>query len=1076
MTPLVVYNASAGSGKTFTLATEYIKLLIENPQGYRNILAVTFTNKATEEMKMRILSQLYGIWKQLPDSVPYIKVVTEHLGISKELAAARAGEALANLMHNYSNFHVQTIDTFFQIILRNLARELELATNLRLALNDMQAETFAVDKLIASLDSSSIVLKWIINIIFTNIENDKNWNAIKDIKSFGYNIFNNAYRKESAALNDIISEKNFFDNYTKELNIVAAKAKQKMSEYAGLFEKSLADAGFTFNDLKSGMRGIAGYFRKLCSNDFSDKNCINKTLDKCLLSSQEWVTKTNPNRNEIIQLVETQLADILKSAENERAKLWKLYTSASVTLQYLSRLRLLNKIEKKMREINSDTNQFLLSDTQQLLHGMVNGSDTPFIFEKTGTRLEHIMIDEFQDTGSVQWQNFKILLEECMSGGNNINGKTIGNLIVGDVKQSIYRWRSGDWRLLNNIKGQFTSPEKQLTIRNLNTNYRSERNIVDFNNAFFSMAANNEYEKEKEINPDEAHELKDAYADVCQNVPDGKAANGIVEVSLLPRLAYQDNTLSETMSAVRRLLDSGANVNSIAILVRTKEHIPSIAEYFGSYGIKIVSDEAFRLGTSVAVCIIIDAVRYIYNNEDMLVKMRLIKNYQKYILKSSYTDTDLLFKKECSNDFLPCDYCNVIGELADMPLFDMVERIYKIFNIQELEDQSAYICTFYDCINKFIQEHPADIKGLLDEWDDNLCNKTIQSDDVNGIRILSIHKSKGLEFDSVIVPFCDWELEKRSKPVILWCKPSEEPFNRLPLVPVKYSGKLLETIYADEYRHEHMQNSVDNLNLLYVAFTRAAKNLFVIGKRDASNSRSTLIQECLPCLGDILPESIYNEDENGKITFSYGDIYICNEKKENASLNVFIQPQKPLDIKIETFDNITEFVQSNKSIDFINGNDDTDEQQQYIKIGNIMHYVFSCIKTKNDIDTVLRRLEFEGILNDSSLSVSQIRDMLDKRLSDERIAGWFAPHWKLFNECEILSLDKKTGALVKHRPDRVMTDGKKVIIVDFKFGRPKEEYHVQVRTYITLLRSMGYTDVQGFLWFVYTNKTEEVYI
>lgn len=1076
MTPLVVYNASAGSGKTFTLATEYIKLLIENPQSYRNILAVTFTNKATEEMKMRILSQLYGIWKQLPDSVAYTDVVTSHLGMSKEAVSSRAGEALANLMHNYSNFHVQTIDTFFQTILRNLARELELTTNLRLALNDKQAETFAVDRLIDSLESSSIVLKWVISIIFSNIDEDKNWNVIKDIKRFGYNIFNNVYRRESAALNNAISKKNFFDNYIKDLNAVAANAKQQMDGYAGMFEKRLADAGLNPDDLKNGSKGIAGYFRKLRSNDFSDAKCINKTLEKCLISPQEWATKTSARRNEIIQLAETQLVDILKSAENERAKMWKLYTSANVTLQYLSRLRLLNNIEKKMREINADTNQFLLSDTQLLLHGMINGSDTPFIFEKTGTRLEHIMIDEFQDTSTIQWQNFKILLEECMSGCNNTTAGTIGNLIVGDVKQSIYRWRSGDWRLLNNIKDQFSSPEEQLTIHTLNTNYRSERNIVDFNNAFFEAAANIEYEKEKEINSGEAHELKDAYADVCQNVPDSKPANGLVEVSLLPQLAYQENTLAEIMSAVTRLLNGGASTDSIAILVRTKKYIPAIAGYFGRYGIKIVSDEAFRLGASVAVCMIIDAIRYIYNSEDILVKARLIKNYQRYVAKVPYTDTDMFVKKSCSDDFLPSEYCNNIETLADMPLFDMVERIYKIFSIHNLEDQSAYICTFYDHIDAFIQEHPADIKGLLDEWDENICNKTIQSDDVNGIRILSIHKSKGLEFDHVIVPFCDWELEKRSIPVVLWCKPSEEPFDRLPVIPVKYSSKLLDTIYAGDYRHEHMQNSVDNLNLLYVAFTRAAKNLFVIGKRDARNSRSTLLQECLPCLGETLPGSVYNEDEEGKTTFSYGNIYICNDKKDRSSSNVFIQPQKPLSIKIETFSNVTEFVQSNKSRDFISGNDDKDERQQYIKAGNIMHYVFSCIKTKDDIDTVLQRLEFDGILNDTNLNVPQIRKMLNKLLSDERISGWFSPRWQLFNECEILSVDKTTGALVKHRPDRVMTDGSKMIVVDFKFGRPKDEYYSQVKTYMALLRSMGYTDVQGYLWFVYTNKIEEVNI
>ena len=242
MTPLVVYNASAGSGKTFTLATEYIKLLIENPQSYRSILAVTFTNKATEEMKMRILSQLYGIWKQLPDSAGYTAVVTGQLGISREYASKQAGKALSCLMHNYSYFHVQTIDTFFQGVLRNLSRELELTTNLRLALNDKQAETFAVDRLIESLDSSSIVLKWIISLVLDNINDDKGWNVIYDIKSFGKNIFNNVYRQESSVLNEKISERNFFEDYIKELNGIVFNVKRQMEAYADMFEKTLENA------------------------------------------------------------------------------------------------------------------------------------------------------------------------------------------------------------------------------------------------------------------------------------------------------------------------------------------------------------------------------------------------------------------------------------------------------------------------------------------------------------------------------------------------------------------------------------------------------------------------------------------------------------------------------------------------------------------------------------------------------------------------------------------------------------------------------------------------------------------
>lgn len=1077
MTPLVVYNASAGSGKTFTLATEYIKLLIENPQKYRNILAVTFTNKATEEMKTRILSQLYGIWKLLPDSTGYIDVVTKQLDISKEHASEQAGKALSNLLHNYSYFQVQTIDTFFQGVLRNLARELELNTNLHLALNDKQAEMFAVDRLIESLDSTSVVLKWIISLILNNIDEDKGWNVISDIKSFGRNIFNNVYKQESNGLNEKISGKNFFEDYIKELNITAATAIQRMTYYADLFEKTLKNAGLVPENLKGGTKGIAGYFRKLRGNDFSDDKCINKTLDKCLASTQEWASKTSPYRDVILSLADTRLMDILRSAENERGKQWKLYLSASVTLQYLSQLRLLNNIEKKMREINADTNQFLLSDTQQLLHELINDTDSPFIFEKIGTRIEHIMIDEFQDTSSIQWQNFKILLEECMSNsvGRENNG-TVNNLIVGDVKQSIYRWRSGDWRLLNGIERQFCSPKEQLTIRTLNTNYRSERNVIDFNNAFFNIAVEIEYNNERKINEKESHELKEAYADVIQTVPQEKQSYGMAEITMLPQFDYQEQTLSNVKTRIINLIDKGICVNDIAILVRTKKYIPVIAEYFSDTDIKIVSDEAFKIGSSVAVCIIINALKYLNNPEDILTKATLIKNYNNFVLKASQTDSDMFITNDTGDSLLPEEYAKNMETLLDMPLFDLIERIYHIFKLKTLEEQSAYICSFYDCVNNFIKDNPADINGLINEWEENIKSKTIQSDDVNGVRIISIHKSKGLEFDNVIIPFCDWEIEKHRLADTLWCKPSVAPFNKLPVIPVKYSSKLLDTIYADDYRHEHMQNNVDNLNLLYVAFTRACKNLFVIGKLDAKNSRSTLLQECLPKLHETLPLSSIKEYEDGTTTFSYGELYIKEKKEKRSTTNVFMHPQIPLVIKIESFDNPVKFMQSNKSREFIDSNTDTTDRYEYIKAGNIMHNIFSRIRTKDDIDSVLRQMEFEGVLNDIDIPANKVRDMLIKRLADKRVAEWFSARWELFNECEILSYDRRTGTVIRRRPDRVMTDGIQMIVVDFKFGNPKEEYFKQVDEYMHLLSSMGYTNIRGYLWFVYTNNILEVNI
>ena len=415
--PLTVYKASAGSGKTFTLATEYIRLLVENPQSYRNILAVTFTNKATEEMKMRILSQLYGIWKELPESDNYLANIQERTGLEPRIIRERSGMALSNLTHNYNYFRVETIDTFFQSVLRNMARELDLTTNLRIGLNDYQVEELAVDQLIEDLTTTDVMLQWILKYIMENISDDKTWNVITQIKKFGQNIFKDYYKEVSTTLNQKMSEEGFFDNYTTRLRELRKAAEEHMMEIGESFFDTLESEGIAIDDLSNKQRGIASFFNKIRRGDF-DPGIVNTTVTNHLVNPEKWCAKTHPKREQIIQLAETTLGDILRYAVDAREQQWKIYQSANLTLRHLNQLRLLSSIEQKVRELNETDNRFLLSDTQQLLHSLIDGSDSPFIFEKIGTQLEHVMIDEFQDTSTIQWQNFKVLLAETMSHEN----------------------------------------------------------------------------------------------------------------------------------------------------------------------------------------------------------------------------------------------------------------------------------------------------------------------------------------------------------------------------------------------------------------------------------------------------------------------------------------------------------------------------------------------------------------------------------------------------------------------------------------------------------------------------------
>ena len=481
---LLVYKASAGSGKTFTLAVEYIKHLILNPRAYRQILAVTFTNKATAEMKERILQQLYGIWLSDPASEPYLNRIREDLrqkNLSDSDIRWAAGTALQYMLHDYSRFRVETIDSFFQSVMRNLARELELSPNLNIELNNADVLSDAVDSLIEKLTPSSPVLAWLLDYINERIADDKRWNVSDEIKRFGWNIFDEGYIERGEGLRQQLKEPDIIKLYRNVLREMETEALEQMKSFYDQFIGELESHALTAEDLKGGTRGIGSYFRKLRDGRLSDKDVLNATLKNSLDDAKNWATKTSPRKNDIIHLAETSLLPLLQDAETFRPRNNKTVNSCRLSLQHLNKLQLLAHIDEEVRELNREHNRFLLSDTNALLHNLVRDGDSSFVFEKIGANIRNVMIDEFQDTSRMQWDNFKILLLEGLSQGAD-------SLIVGDVKQSIYRWRNGDWGILNALGTKETPIPYPVRVETLKTNRRSETNIIRFNNSLFTAA------------------------------------------------------------------------------------------------------------------------------------------------------------------------------------------------------------------------------------------------------------------------------------------------------------------------------------------------------------------------------------------------------------------------------------------------------------------------------------------------------------------------------------------------------------------------------------------------------------
>ena len=1054
MNELQVYKASAGSGKTFTLAVEYIKHLIRNPYAYRHILAVTFTNKATTEMKERILGQLYGIHTHDPQSEAYLNKLIDELQLPEDEIRMKAGKALSLMIHDYNHFRVETIDSFFQSVMRNLARELELGANLNIELDNTTALSEAVDSMIEKLDRHSPVLYQLLDYIEERIEDDKQWKVAHEIKEFGKNIFNEEYIEKGAQLRKALENPDCIPNYRRMLKALEKEAVEQLKGFGDQFFGILEEHEVDVTDLSYKESGVAGYFLKLQKGVTDDKIKGTRVID-CMNDAKKWTGKSHKRKDEIISLAERELIPLLKTAEEFRGKNNRIINSCQLSLRHVNNVQLLNHIDEEVRTLNQEKNRFLLADTNALLHNIVREGDPSFVFEKIGSNIRNVMIDEFQDTSRMQWDNFKLLLNEGLSQGAD-------SLIVGDVKQSIYRWRNGDWTILNGLKGQlgpFPIEEKTL-----NTNRRSEAAIVQFNNEIFTSACQILNDMHKQEQGSECTELKNAYQDVRQET-NRETVRGSVKFTFLTDkidVSYQEETLQQLAEEVESMAQQGVSLNDMAILVRKNGVIPVVADYFDKHTpYRIVSDEAFRLDASLAINMLMDAIRYLVEPRNSIAQAQLAIAYQNEVLHKDMDLNTLLFGE--LDEYLPSAFIEELDTLRLMPLLELLEKLTRIFQLSLIENQDAYLLSFYDHVNDYLQKHSSELTAFVKHWEEKLCFKTIPSGNIEGIRILSIHKSKGLEFHTVFLPFCDWKLENERTSYI-WCTPPEAPFDELQLLPINYGTNMNESIYQNDYRKEKLQLWVDNLNLLYVAFTRPQCNLVVWCKEKGSNTVSELLSSALVGTSCQTIESLEN------CVYQLGEV--CPSKTSSSkkvSTNKLVQTPESIPVKLESLDTPIEFKQSNRSADFIDGEDDM--SGKYIRQGQVMHSLFSMIRTPNDVPGAIARLRMEGII-ESDKHEQQTLKLVNWALKHPQVKEWFSGKWSLYNECAILY--RENGELQTRRPDRVMMKDGEVIVVDFKFGKPYPEYNIQVKEYMDLLHGMGYEQVSGYLWYVFYNQLEKI--
>jgi len=1073
---LTIYRASAGAGKTHTLTGEYLKLLFAHPGAYRRILAVTFTNKATDEMKSRIIEELYRLASGQESG--HMRMLCDTYSLEAGQLRQKAMQTLRSILHDYSAFNISTIDRFFQQTMRAFTREIGLQGGYGIEMDQELVLTEAVDQLLADLDKTEnkILLSWLLRFAEDKIEDGGEWNLRRDIMGLSREVFKESFKVRSEQLNEDIADKTSLEEYKKDLTKIIRSVENEAKALGEKGMELLSGHGLHPSDFKGGSRSPLFILERLANGDMKEPTAtfcgLVDNVDAC------YTKTTDPEKSiTIIRLFENGLNDCMKAIVSLFSTLTD-YNTAKEIVRFYYTLGILSDVSQQIAAYREEKNIMLIADTTELLSKVIDGSDAPFIYEKTGTIVDHYMIDEFQDTSGMQWQNFRPLLRESLAYKQS-------NLIVGDVKQSIYRFRNSDWKLLDEQVQRDFLPE-MIREKTLKENWRSSRHIVFFNNALFTLAPEllqsvyNESIAVSSLSEKEKNgffsKIVSAYASSYQKVaPPFMEKTGHVRVEFISQdddtKNWKDDVLERLPKQLEQLQDHGYELKDIAILVRTNQEGAQVAEALldykeehtdGPYRYDIVSDEALFVSSSTAVRFIISLLRHLKDPEDSTHAQMARFSYYAMIGNTNHIGT--AFSESQHGELLA---------LVRLSLYEMTEALYRLFADVFPVNEQAFVQAFMDMVAEFAQRETTDLGRFLKWWDDTGYRKAIATPDgQNAVRILTIHKSKGLGMRVVLIPFADWEIDhKPVKPVILWCQPTTSPFNRLRLVPVRYGKGLASTRFAKDYFNEKLYAYIDNLNTLYVAFTRAKEELIVFAPRPKKFNKSTGEVERIDSVSSLLWAGLSTsvtetrdkeplldlpalfDHEQG--LFEIGNRWIPEkEVREKSAKEIVIDrlnsvsPDERLQLRLY-----------GKGFFF-------DDPRR--KHGALMHDILSKIQTKKDVASSVENYRLLGLISGEEAVVLNAK--LNELLNKPEVYEWYNAPIRVLNEVDILMPKGKL-----RRPDRVMVSGEKAIIVDYKFGEQTDNRHKrQIQDYMRLIRRMGYSEVKGYLWYITLDHLEEV--
>lgn len=1023
-----IYNASAGSGKTFTLVKQYLIILYSSPKKdrYKNVLAITFTNKAVGEMKSRIIESLAEFSKAevTPESNPLLKAIIEETQFSKEEISKKSSEILKSIIHNYAAFEISTIDGFTHRVLRTFARDLGIPMNFEVELSADEILMEAVDSLINRAGSDKKLTKVLVDYTLSKTDDDKSWDISRDLFSISKLLINENHQKPIQLLKNKTLED--FEKFGKKLRSDIKIAEEILKLSADSFFELIENNGIQETDFSG--QYVPKHFRKLQSGNGA-VNFSTKWAEK-IEDQPLYPKKASETAKMTLDGLQSDIAEIFNASK-------QAYFQNEFLIEIrknLVQLSLLNEIHREVEEIKKDRNLVLISEFNPKISEQVKDQPAPFIYERLGERYQDYFVDEFQDTSTMQWENLIPLISHNLSGTESNSSLTL----VGDAKQSIYRWRGGKAEQLIDLSNLISKPfQVEQKVVNLPDNFRSGSEIVNFNNSFFQFAASM-------LSFPEYAELFQASAQKPQKGDFGYVNLSFVEAN--NREEEFEIYPEKILDIIKDLDAKNLNRRDICILTRRRSEGVAIAEFLNEHSISVISSETLLLSQSKKVQFIVNLLAFSMNSEDDQLKLQIFDFLaEEYLVPEETHQTILQNLPKNGAEFfhwlLDHHVQFDMEQLKRLSLYESVEYIIKSFSLVEKSD--AYIQFFLDFVFETAQKTSNSLNDFLDKWDqkkDKLSIVVPETD--NAVQIMTIHKSKGLEFPVVIYPFANSELQD-TRNDNLWLDINDE---NIPVTYVSASQKMLNwnENAAAAYNDLIYKNELDTLNVLYVACTRAAQQLYILSnyhdKPKSSPNISDLLTNYLRSAGKWTDGLEYELGNSDKI--------IESKKAENSSIS-----------NKHYYSSSTQ----NKAVHIVtrSGSLWDSKQQEAIEKGEIAHEILARINNSADLDKAIAWAINTGMI--TAESKEEITALISEIINHAELKHYYSSETKNLNEKEIITTESK-----RLRPDRININGKNITIIDYKTGGFVDTHKKQVSNYAQALIKMGYKVDKCLL--VYTNN------